>query len=157
MSKVLDENQKNRDFVQFKRPFLDAIAELGSNNAMAFKLFMFLCKYMDGNNALCISMQTLSELLDTSRQTLSKSVKYLKDNGWLCVLKSGTSNVYIINPDVAWTSYGNQKAYCKFQATVVLSATENNQFLNSPKASTRFKTIDTDFINSVRADKQGNL
>ena len=150
----LSQEQKNRDFVQFRRPFLDAVTELGSNNAMAFKLFMFLCKHMDGGNALCVSMQTLCELIETSRQTLSKSVKYLKDNGWVCVLKSGTSNVYIVNPDVAWTSYGYQKSYCKFTATVMLSSTENNTFLKSPKASNHFKTIDSNFIESVKKQNE---
>ncbi|NFO89540.1 helix-turn-helix domain-containing protein [Clostridium botulinum] len=150
----INEEQKNKDFVQFKRPFLDEIAKLGSENSMAFKLFMFVCKHMDGGNALCVSMQTLTELLETSRQTLSKAVKYLKDNGWLCVLKSGTSNVYIINPDVAWTSYSDQKQYCRFQATVVLSASENNAFLNSRKAITRFKTIDTEFIDNMKKENE---
>ena len=121
---------------------------------MGMQLFMLLCKHMDGSNALCVSNVALSEILNTTTRTVQRAVKYLKDNGWLCILKSGTSNVYIVNPDVAWTSYGNQKQYCKFQANVLLSSSENAEYLNNPKATTHFKTIDKDFLNSVRAKKE---
>lgn len=154
MPKELNEEQKNRDFVQFNRPFLDEVAKLGSENSMAFKLFMFLCKHMDGGNALCVSRETLSELLEVTTKTISRAVKYLKDNGWVCVLKSGSSNVYIINPEVVWTSYHNQKQYCKFESKVLLSSSENNAFLNSKKASARFKTIDTDFIENMKKQNE---
>ena len=68
--------------------------------------------------------------------------------------KSGTSNVYIVNPDVAWTSYGNQKQYCKFQANVLLSSSENAEYLNNPKATTHFKTVDSEFMKSVQANRE---
>ena len=109
---------------------------------------------MDGNNALIVSRTALSELLDCPEKTISRAVKYLKENGWICVLKSGTSNVYIVNPDIAWTSYGNQKQYCKFQSNVLLSSTENAEYLNNTKATTHFKTIDSDFMKSVQAKKE---
>ena len=83
-------------------------------------------------------------------RTVQRAVKYLKDNGWVCVLKSGTSNVYIVNPDVAWTSYGNQKQYCKFQANVLLSSSENAEYLKNPNATTHFKTVDNEFMKSVQ-------
>lgn len=150
----LPNDKKNKDFVQFYRPFFDEIAKLGAESPMALKLFMFICKNMDGSNALCVSQKALMEILEVSSSTIKRAIKYLKDNGWICVLKSGTSNVYIINPDVAWTSYGNQKSYCKFQANVFLSATENAEYLKNPKASNHFKTIDTDFINSMQAKKE---
>ena len=115
---------------------------------------MLLCKHMDGTNALCVSNIALQELLSCGKATVCRAVKHLKDNGWVCVLKSGTSNVYIVNPEVAWTSYGNQKQYCQFTSSVLLSSTENAEYLNNPKATTHFKTIDKDFLNSVRAKKE---
>ena len=115
---------------------------------------MLLIKHMDGTNALCVSMQALTEIMALSRQSLSKSVKYLKDNGWVCVMRNGSSNVYIVNPDVAWTSYGNQKQYCKFQANVLLSSSENAEYLNNPKATTHFKTVNSEFMKSVQANRE---
>lgn len=145
----MTEEQKNRDFVMFYRPFMDAITDMAGQNYTAYKLFKLLCKHMDGYNALCVSNIALSELLETTTRTVQRAVKYLKENGWIDVLKSGTSNVYIVNSDVAWTSYSNQKQYCKFNGTFLLSASENNEFLNNPKATTHYKGIDTEFVKSV--------
>lgn len=148
------EEQKNKDFIQLYRSHIDDIGRLAKENGKAFDLFMLLIKHMDGLNSLCVSNQVLCELLNCTRMTVSRAVKYLKENGWICVLKSGSSNVYVVNYDVAWTSYGNQKKYCKFQSTVLLSSTENNEFLNNPKATTRFKTIDSSFIKSVKEKQE---
>ena len=146
----MTEEQKNRDFIQLYRDHIDDVAKLARDNGKAYDLFMLLVKHMDGTNALAVSNIALSELLQVTTRTVQRAVKYLKDNGWVCVLKSGTSNVYIVNPDVAWTSYGNQKQYCKFQANVLLSSSENAEYLKNPNATTYFKTVDNEFMKSVQ-------
>ena len=146
----MTEEQKNRDFIQLYRDHIDDVAKLARDNGKAYDLFMLLVKHMDGTNALAVSNIALSELLQVTTRTVQRAVKYLKDNGWVCVLKSGTSNVYIVNPDVAWTSYGNQKQYCKFQANVLLSSSENSEYLKNPNATTHFKTVDNEFVKSVQ-------
>lgn len=151
---IMDEKMKNKDFVQVYRHYIDNIAELASQNSTAYRLFMLLIKHMDGNNALCVSVKTLAEILEVSTKTITRATNYLKDNGWICTLKSGTTNVYVINPDIAWTSYANQKQYCQFQANVLLSATENAEYLKNPKATNHFKTINSDFVQQVQEKKQ---
>lgn len=151
---MINEEQKNRDFIQLYRNHIDDVAALAREQPRAYDLFMLLCKHMDGTNALCVSNIALQELLNCGKATVCRAIKYLKDNGWICVLKSGTSNVYIVNPDVAWTSYGNQKHYCKFQANVLLSSSENAEYLKNPNATTKFKTVDTEFIKSVQEKKE---
>ena len=146
----MTEEQKNRDFIQLYRDHIDDVAKLARDNGKAYDLFMLLVKHMDGTNALAVSNIALSELLQVTTRTVQRAVKYLKDKGWVCVLKSGTSNVYIVNPDVAWTSYGNQKQYCKFQANVLLSSSENAEYLKNPNATTHFKTVDNEFMKSVQ-------
>ena len=150
----MKEEAKNKDFVQIYRRHIDDIARLARENGRAYDLFMLLIKYMDGSNALCVSITALSEIHGTCRRTVNRAVKYLRDQGWICVLKSGNTNVYIVNPEVAWTSYGNQKEYCRFNATVLLSSTENAEYLKNPKAMTHFKTVSQDFIDGVRQKKQ---
>ena len=150
----MNEQQKNRDFVQLYRDHIDDVARLAREGGKAYDLFMLLIKHMDGTNALCVSNKALQEILKCSKPTICKAVNYLRDNGWICVLKSGTSNVYIVNPDVAWTSYGNQKAYCKFNANVLLSSSENAEYLNNPNATTHFKTIDSGFMKSVQEKRE---
>lgn len=146
----MKEEQKNKDFIQFYRNHIDNVTKLAREQPKAYDLFMLLCKNMDGTNALCASNIVLQELLHCKKATVCRAVKYLKDNGWVCILKSGTSNVYIVNPDVAWTSYGNQKEYCKFQANILLSSSENNEFLKNPNATTHFKTVDKNFIETIQ-------
>ena len=151
---TMTEEQKNRDFIQLYRDHVDDVAKLARENPRAYDLFMLLIKHMDGTNALCVSNGALQELLECGKATVCRAVKHLKDNGWVCVLKSGTSNVYIVNPEVAWTSYGNQKQYCQFTSSVLLSSTENAEYLNNPKATTHFKTIDSEFMKSVQANRE---
>lgn len=150
----MQEDSRNSEFVMLYRKHIDDLTALARTNGGAYDFLMFLIKNMDYNNALCVSMQALTEIMGLSRVSLSKRVKYLKDNGWIEVLKSGTSNVYIVNPDVTWTSYANQKKYCKFSANILLSSSENAEYLKNREASTRYKTINNDFIEHVRANKE---
>lgn len=153
----MDKDSKNKDFVQLYRNHIDDIARLAKENGRAYDLFMFLIKHMDGTNALCVSTAVLAEIMGVSTRTIMRSTKYLKEKGWICILKSGTTNVYIVNPEICWTSYANQKSYCKFETNVILSSTENAEYLKNPRAMTHFKTVDSDFIKSVQTKKQNFL
>lgn len=146
----MDENSKNKDFVQLYRRHIDDLARLARENGSAYDLFMFLIKHMDGNNALIISSNALADIMGVSTRTVFRAAKYLREKGWVCILKSGSTNVYIVNPDIAWTSYGNQKSYCRFSSNVILSSAENAEYLKNPKATAHFKSIDSDFIKSVQ-------
>lgn len=147
-------NRNNKDFVMYFRPFMDELTKMAGENYTAYRIFQFFCKNMDGTNALIVSMNALGEIMDLSRQTISKAIKYLSDNGWVCVMKSGTSNVYIVNPDVAWTAYADQKATCSFKADVILSGTENAEYLKNPKATSHYKRIDEDFMRAVKENRE---
>lgn len=153
MEKEIKKEDKNRDFIQLYRNQIDNLVELAKNE-QAYRLFMLICKEMDGMNALTVSNKALMEILNVSKATVCRAVKFLKDNGYLAVMKSGTSNIYIINPDIAWTSYGNQKQYCKFQSNVLLASSENAEYLKNPKASYRIKSIDDNFIKQVKENRE---
>lgn len=147
-------NRENKDFVMYFRPFMDELTKMAGENYTAYKLFQFFCKNMDGTNALVVSMNALSEIMSVSKRTIVRAVNYLKDNGWVCVMKSGTSNVYIVNPDVAWTSYADQKSTCNFQANVILCGSENAEYLKNPKATTHYKNISNEFMQAVKARRE---
>lgn len=148
--KQFSSEDKNRNFVQLNRDFMMDISKLGSDNPNALVLFMFISQHMDGNNALCISMKALEEALGLSRSTLSRAVKYLREKGWLCILKTGTSNIYVINPDIEWTSWANQKKYCKFTTNVIVTPSENIDFMNNPNATIRYKHVEDTFVKTVK-------
>lgn len=44
--------------------------------------------------------------------------------GFIYICKSGTSNIYVVNNDLTWNSWGNNVQYCEFPANIVLSACE---------------------------------
>ena len=102
---------------------------------------------MDQYNAVMCSYQVLQEVLGTSKATIQRSIKVLKDHGYIAVLKSGSSNVYAINDSVYWKSWGNQKKYSKFPANVVLAMSEQDESYQVSFADIsgeKIKTISTD-------------
>ena len=70
---------------------------------------MFFMEHMDRENALIVSIKTISEILEWSEPTVYRQIKVLKEKNLITIAKSGTSNIYFINSQVAWTTYGNKK------------------------------------------------
>ena len=87
---------------------------LMKKSGIASSILNFIMEHMDYHNALCCSYAVFMDYFEVSKPTVSRAIKLLKDNGFIDVLKSGTSNVYIVNHEVAWTSYGEDKKMCKF-------------------------------------------
>lgn len=118
--------QVNRDNSEYLRSCLD-------ENPKALKLLFFIFDHMDNYNAVMCSYQVFQEALGMSSRTVSRCVKYLKDNGFLYVYKSGSSNVYVANKNLVWNSWGNNVEYCEFPANILLSKSEQEE---------RAKTLD---------------
>lgn len=116
---------ENQDFVMLYRHYVQQIADLGMKNSTALKVLLFLIRNMDGTNAIGVTQSLIAEMTGLARQTVSKAIKYLDENGWLQIYKLGKANVYVVNPDVVWTSYADQKQYCKFTGTLMLSSVDN--------------------------------
>lgn len=112
--------QVNKDNSEYLRSCLD-------ENPKALKLLLFIFDHMDKYNAVICSYQVFQEALGMSSRTVSRCVKYLKDNGFLYVYKSGTSNVYVANNNLVWNSWGNNVEYCEFPANIILSASEQEE------------------------------
>lgn len=123
------ENKKSpfRDFYQVNKERTDDLMWLLNENPNSYKILLFLFDHMDKYNAVMCSYQVLQEALTISRATASRAIKLLKDHGFIHVYKSGTSNVYVTNPDLVWNSWGNNRQYCEFPANIVLSASEQEE------------------------------
>lgn len=127
--KAREEAKKNKD------PFTQVDKQRGwrhmrlliKESPLAAEIFTFLAEKMDRKNAVVCSQQVLIELTGKSRQSVSKATKLLKDKGYIHVYKSGTSNAYVLNPDLLWESYDYMRPYCEFPATVILSKKENEE------------------------------
>lgn len=90
----------------------------------ASQLFWFILKHMDGYNALIASYKVFEEALGMSTPTVARGIKTLKERGVLYIKKSGSANVYMLNPKMVWKSWGNNMKYCKFPANVILAESE---------------------------------
>lgn len=122
--------EKNSPFsrwTQYNNEHTKELMWLALNHPKAHAILLFLVDQMDEYNAVMCSYQVLQEIMNISDSTVKRSIRVLKDNGFIAVLKSGTSNVYAVNDSVYWKSWGNNKRYSKFPANVVLALSEQEQ------------------------------
>lgn len=117
-----------RNWYQMNREHSKVMIELATKYPKAQAILLFLLEQMDKYNAIMCSYQVLQEVLNISQVTVARNIKVLKDWGFIVVLKSGSSNVYIINDDLAWSSWGKNRKHCKFPANIILSSEENKDY-----------------------------
>ena len=123
-----EEMKKNSNFVMMYRDHMPEIRWLISKNGNAANILNFIMEHMDYRNALMCSYQVMMDYFKLSKDTIRRCIKLLYDNGFIDILKSGTSNVYVINQEIAWTSWDNQKKYCQFDGKILISAKENEDY-----------------------------
>lgn len=132
-------------WTQFNLEHTKELIWLAVKHPKAHAILYFLVDQMDQYNAVMCSTKILEEVLGISRQTISKNIAILKENGFIAVLKSGTSNVYTINDKVYWKSWGTNKKYSKFPANVILGLSEQEEEYQanfSDLKSTKLKSVD---------------
>lgn len=124
---------ENSNFVMLFRNQISSITNLQKEDPRAAGLFMFFIEHMDRDNALIVSIETISELMTWSRPTVCRKIKFLKDKNFLTSLRTGNSNIYFINANIAWTTYANKKEYAKFKANVLISKSEQEYRIKASK------------------------
>lgn len=122
-----DKNSPFSRWTQYNLEHTRELMWLALKRPKAHAILYFLVDQMDEYNAVMCSYQVLQEVLNISKDTVRLNIKVLKENGFISVLKSGTSNVYAVNDSVYWKSWGNKKMYSKFPANVVLSLSEQEK------------------------------
>lgn len=123
----LEQHSTYKNFAQLNRDQIYQMIAAASQDKQAIRILLFILEHMDKMNALICSYQVFMEALDISQATVARSIKYLKEHGFIYIYHSGSSNVYVLNDDLAWTSYGRNHKYCQFPANVVLSASEQSK------------------------------
>lgn len=94
----MQQNLAITDFTDYSTENGKKLRSLALKYPKAHFLFLFLLGEMKTSNsqAILCSISIFEELLETSRQTVSNAIKILKNLGFVKVLKSGTSNIYIL-------------------------------------------------------------
>ena len=113
-----------RQFLQVNQDNYKAEDWLMKKSPAAYRVLRFIAKNMDNYNALICSYTVFAETLGYSRQTIFSAIKLLKEKKFIDIAKSGNTNVYLINKELYWHSYGTNYARAEFGAKIIISADE---------------------------------
>lgn len=116
-----------KNFIQYNKDYYQAEDWLLKTSPIAYRIFKFLVQNMDKYNAVICSYTVLEETFEVSKPTITRAIKLLKETKYIEIYKSGTSNVYCINKNIVWSSWGKNYQYAKFGANIILSKTENEK------------------------------
>lgn len=100
---------------------------LMKQSPIAYCVMDFLASNMDHYNAVICSYKVMQERFGYSRAALSDAIQLLKKHRYIDVKKSGTSNVYLLNKQLYWNSWGSNYAYAEFGAKIIVSASEQDK------------------------------
>lgn len=127
-NKRIEEDKKNFNFVQIYRDHMPELRWLMTNHAFASSLLFFILEHMDNRNALACSYSVYEDYFKKHKTTIYRNLKILQDNGFIDIMKMGTSNVYLVNEDLAWTHYNTNKKYAKYDGKILISKKENKDY-----------------------------
>lgn len=126
--KQVEEEKKNVNFIQIYRDNMPELRWLMTNHAFASNLLFFILEHMDTKNALACSYVVFEDYFGKHKTTIYRNLKILEENGFIDILKMGTSNVYVVNQDIAWSSYHTNKKYAKYDGNILVSKKENKDY-----------------------------
>ncbi len=117
----------NDNFVQLYVDKLDLIIEMTGENKTAVQVFTWILKHMDKRNALVVSQVALAEVFGITERSIRYAIAFLKQRKALTVLKSGNTNIYAVNAQIAWKANANGKKYALFDAAVYIADSEQDK------------------------------
>lgn len=123
-----EEAKKNYNFIQLYRDNMPELRWLMSNHNLASSLLFFILEHMDNRNALACSYSVFEDYFSKHKTTIYRNLKILEENGFIDILKMGTSNVYVVNEDLAWTVSNDKKKFAKYDGKILISKKENKDF-----------------------------
>lgn len=119
---------KNHNFIQLYRDNMPELRWLSIKHPFAHSILLFILEHMDKRNALACSYAIFEEYFEKHRTTIYRAIKTLEENGFVDVLKMGTSNVYVVNHDLAWTDKNTSKKFAKYDGKILVSKKENKDY-----------------------------
>lgn len=86
----------------------------------------FLVANMDKYNAIICSYKVMQEKFSYSKATVERAIKILKDHKYIDIVRTGGSNIYMVNKMLYWNSWGSNYAHAEFGAKVIISLSEQD-------------------------------
>jgi len=101
--------------------------QLGVKYPTALAVLHFMISRLQrGANGLVISAPALARAMGISERTAKSATAVLRDMKFVQILKSGNTNVYIVNSRVAWQSARGAR-YASFNAQIVVDEQEQHR------------------------------
>lgn len=142
--KQREQNAKNKEFVQFSREGMRHFVGLIGTDRAAAQVLVFLAERMSRMNEVAILLQDLADACGTSRATISRAMKTLKDGAWIRPRKAAGMNSYQLNASVFWSTYGHfKKTSSIFNGPI---RTQTNKSASKPKRSKTPTKMKSTFI-----------
>lgn len=142
--------------------------------ALAVLHFM-ISKLQRGANGLVISAPALARAMGISERTAKSATAVLRDMKFVQILKSGNTNVYVVNSRVAWQSARGAR-FASFNAQIVVDEQEQQRTVEELDAESaelnevplmeisddgtealRARTLDVPMVEKKDPDSQGTL
>ena len=122
-----EEELANAHFVQLDKSVMKEWRMLIGRNPIAVEIMYFFMEKMGYDNAIVCSYKVLEEITGTSRSSVARAIKSLKDGKWIQPVKIGSALAYVVNEKVAWQTYANRRQYAIFRATVIAAGSEQKE------------------------------
>ena len=114
-------------WLQVEKKAHRATALFGAKNGTALAVLHLLTGRLNrGTNAVIMSHEAIASALGITSRTARDSTKKLEAAKFVQVLKSGTSNVYVINSRVAWQGIRGMR-HASFNADLVVVEQEQDR------------------------------
>ena len=154
------ERAKRNDnfYMLFKDGGSQQVRELIKISPPAAQIFMFLAEQADRTNAVVASGKALAKYLNLSEATVSRALKILSKQEedkkpYLEILKSGGTNIFVLNPEIVWSAWKTGKDYCLFGNAKILITTDEQDL--SMKKRLNF-LLEKQFELPIEEDKKIN-
>ncbi len=120
-----------KGFAQLNLEHSEDLSALTKANPTARRILDYLIEKTDKSLIVIASYDVFCEVLGVSTSTVQRAVKILKESRFIDVYKTGSSNVYVINSDIVWKTWGDQYMTAEFNAKVIIC--DKEQHWDSPK------------------------
>lgn len=125
---TLPKTRPPQTFVQVERSALLPWERLIALDSVAARMMMIFLHRMNKRNAIVISQATLAKLLGVGVRTVQRSMRTLRENAWIQLVKVGNVSVIVINHTVAWQDSRDLRGrFSTFEAVVVADAAEQDE------------------------------
>lgn len=123
----LPEKRRSGSWVQTEREAHEAWAKLIRKSPKAAELMHLITARIEAHNAVVMSIPTIMKLMETSRPTVIRAIKLLREDRWVETVQiggSGTANAYVVNDRVAWSGPRDGIRFSLFSAAVIATSEE---------------------------------